>query len=170
MAKDNAPEPLKIPKFMLPEGNITNEGRKGTGGTTDGQDHKTRRMVPALAIDGEDGASFLAAVEGYLSLNKALSVKGTKVLVKKHDGTEEIQTTKDPEDKGELGTQDGKLLIPCTGLPTTFADLVDSINKAVKALHTGDQNAWLTANFAPKKKKATEKALAEGVIPEGMSF
>lgn len=160
---------LKIPKSMLPEANISHKGRKD--GTIDEKDHKVRRMVPALEVDGEDPKAFVKAVSEYLALNKSLSVKGTEVEVLRPGGKVEIQRTKDGSDDGENGQQDGKTLIPCTGLPTTFADLVDSINKAVRATHIADMNAWLTDKFAPKKK--AEKAAAQtsdGTVPEDVTF
>lgn len=191
-APQDAPlEGIRIPKSLMPTAKITHAGRvkktkekvtaedgtvsevevevPGTG-TLDKKDHEYRRQVPALSIAGETLEDFTAGISEYMALNKALSVKGAMVVIRRPNGTEQLVPTKDPEDKNGMGQQDGRTLIPCKGLPTTFADLVTAINEAVDALHKSEQNAKLTADFAAKPGKKAKATESDGTVPEDVVY
>lgn len=194
-------EGIRIPKSLMPSAKITHAGRSkkvkvkqvqpdGTiveveeevGGTIDKKDHEYKRQVQALAIDAEDPNAILTpdspAVLGfvntliaYLMMNRALSVKGAAVVIKRPNGTEQLVYTKDPDDKGEAGQQDGRMLIPCKGIPTTLTDLVTLINDATETFHNSAMNAKLTADFAVKSsKKSKAEAASDGTIPEDVQY
>ena len=171
-------EGIRIPKSLMPTAKITHAGRSKKdangneiGGTIDQKDHEYRRQVPALSIAGETLEDFTAGIADYLALNKALSVKGALVVIKRPNGTELQVPTRDPDDKGQDGQQDGRTLIPCKGLPLTFAELVTAINDAVDAVHKSEQNAKLTADFAvkPGKQSKVEPA-SDGTIPDSVTY
>ena len=171
-------EGIRIPKSLMPTAKITHAGRSKKdkdgneiGGTIDQKDHEYRRQVPSLTIAGETQEDFNAGIASYMALNLALSQKGAMVVIRRPNGTELLVPTKDPEDKGADGQQDGRTLIPCTGLPTKFSELVTLINDAVETLHKSEQNARLTADFAVKPgKKAKVAAESDGAIPESVQY
>ena len=114
----------------------------------DGRKHTAARLLPMLTHDG-DATTFLAAVESFLTLCRAISA-GAPIVLRNKAGEEKRVYPKD-------APIESRRVIPTTSLPATLADIVDLIHAGFSATHRNQIGAWLTASFEKEAgaKRAT---------------
>jgi len=119
----------------------------------DGKKHTAARLLPMLTHDG-DATTFLAAVESFLTLCRAITA-GAPILLQNKAGEKKQVTPKD-------APIEGRRVIPTTSLPATITDIVDLIHAGLSAAHRNQLGAWLTASFEKEAgaKRATNSDVA----------
>ena len=118
----------------------------------DGRKHTAARLLPMLTHDG-DATTFLAAVESFLTLCRAISA-GAPILLQNKAGEEKKVFPKETP-------IEGRRVIPTTSLPATITDIVDLIHAGFSATHRNQLGAWLTASF--EKEAGTKRAASSDV-------
>jgi len=118
----------------------------------DGRKHTAARLLPMISHDG-DTATFLASVESFLSLCRAIS-GGAPIVLRNKAGEEKRVFPKD-------APIEGRRVIPTTSLPATLSDIIDLVHAGLSATHRNQIGAWLTASF--EKEAGSKRAASSDV-------
>jgi len=118
----------------------------------DGRKHTAARLLPMLMHDGS-ADTFLASVESFLSLCRAIS-EGAPIVLRNKAGEQKRVFPKETP-------IESRRVIPTTSLPATIADIVDLIHAGFTATHRNQLGAWLTASF--EKEAGTKRQASSDV-------